>query len=507
MKIVKAFLSVLILLSVSVVKFHAGISNDLIQETQTEIAPQESWMGVYMNGIKVGYIHSKEFTIKKDGKSYIQNIEKSWMKVSRLGGNPVEMSTIQETLYNTNKDPVEIIVRTKMSESETLIKAEIMPDKIIFKAGEDVVKELPYEEKFYVALPLDEIMEKGAFKAGERMNFKLLDIVSYSLSDCLFEVLEKEDVLILGKKLNLQHVKTKITSFMTLEIEEWIDAKGKTWKSVSDTGFLSTTAIAMPEEKALEISDKNFDIAFSSLLVSNVTFKDPLKVKKVTFKISGISEEQINRIPGDGSGQKITDIKENSALVHTSSLIFREDNAVSFPVTDEKFQKFIEPTFFCQSDDPGIKKVAGDIVGEENNSWRASKKIAEWVVENMKPNYDVGFASAREIFKNMEGDCSEYTVLMCALCRAAGIPARANVGIMYGQGIFAYHMWPEVYVGEWVALDSRWLAVDEESGEYYTDATHIVFGRSLLDENIFKEIGQSVSEIIGKLKLEVIDFK
>ncbi|GAG48654.1 unnamed protein product, partial [marine sediment metagenome] len=35
---------------------------------------------------------------------------------------------------------------------------------------------------------------------------------------------------------------------------------------------------------------------------------------------------------------------------------------------------------------------------------------------------------------------------------------------------------------------------------------HIKLGRSLLDENIFKEMAQAISEIIGKLKLEIIDY-
>jgi len=150
--------------------------------------------------------------------------------------------------------------------------------------------------------------------------------------------------------------------------------------------------------------------------------------------------------------------------------------------------------------------VARGIVEEERNAWLAAKKIAEWVNKRMTPNYDVGFASAKEILRNREGDCSEYTVLAVTLYRAVGIPARAAVGIMYARGIFAYHMWPEVYVGRWIGLDAKWLAVDEKSGEYYTDATHIKFGRSLLGENIFKEMAEAVSEIIGRLKLEIIDY-
>jgi hypothetical protein len=77
---------------------------------------------------------------------------------------------------------------------------------------------------------------------------------------------------------------------------------------------------------------------------------------------------------------------------------------------------------------------------------------------------------------------------------------------MYGGGLFAYHMWPEVYVGEWVSLDAKWLVVDKASGEYYTDATHLKFGHSNLDENMFKEMITSISEIIGKLKIEILDY-
>jgi transglutaminase-like putative cysteine protease len=125
----------------------------------------------------------------------------------------------------------------------------------------------------------------------------------------------------------------------------------------------------------------------------------------------------------------------------------------------------------------------------------------------MNPNYDVGFATAKEILTNREGDCSEYTVITVALCRAVGIPARAAVGIKYAGGIFALHMWPEVYVGRWINLDPNWLAIDGKSGELYTDAIRIKFGRSNLDENIFEEMVKAIAEIIGKLKLEIVDFR
>jgi transglutaminase-like putative cysteine protease len=237
-----------------------------------------------------------------------------------------------------------------------------------------------------------------------------------------------------------------------------------------------------------------------------VLFENPQKVRKMKFKLSGVSAERIKGFPwGDGS-QELIKAEGDSFLIRTYSRIFNEKEACVFPLKSEELQAALKPSVFCQADAPEIVEAANNIIGTERNSWRAAKKIAEWVDKNMTPNYDVGFASAKEIFNNRKGDCSEYTVLFISLCRAVGIPARASVGIMYGGGLFAYHMWPEVYVGEWVSLDAKWLAVDKASGEYYTDATHLKFGHSNLDENMFKEMITSISEIIGKLKIEILDY-
>jgi len=475
-------------------------------QESAEEKTSESWMGVYMNGIKVGYSLNQEFSLIKNGRKYRKEYDKSWMRISRLGGNPVELTTIQESLYDEKGNPLECVLRTKMSETETIMKAEIAQEKIRFQIGDKVIKELPCEEEFYLEIPIQKIIEQEGLKPGKKYNFKILDLTTHSLIDTSFEVVGREDVLILGQKLNLWHVSGKVGSVIPISSEDWIDEEGNVQKSVSKTSFIQLTSLRMPKEKALETSRENFDIAFSTIIKPNITFENPLEVQMVKFKLSGIPLEKIQDFPFDGISQKVLESGENYVLIQTSSLVFKEEDAVSFPVEAEELDRFLKPTSFCQSDDPEIRKTARDIVGEEKNSWRAAKKIAEWVRREMTPTYSVGFADAREILKNLEGDCSEHTVLTVALLRAAGIPARAAVGIMYARGIFAYHMWPEVYAGRWIGLDSKWLAVDKKSGELYTDATHIKFGQSLLDEDIFKEMAQAISDVIGKLKLEIVEY-
>jgi transglutaminase-like putative cysteine protease len=57
-------------------------------------------------------------------------------------------------------------------------------------------------------------------------------------------------------------------------------------------------------------------------------------------------------------------------------------------------------------------------------------------------------------------------VLLTALARAAGIPARVVAGLVYQDGDFFYHAWSELW------LDG-WLSADAVFAQMPADATHV----------------------------------
>src|SRR5690606_38728584 len=69
-----------------------------------------------------------------------------------------------------------------------------------------------------------------------------------------------------------------------------------------------------------------------------------------------------------------------------------------------------------------------------------------------------GGASALQAYRERQGDCTEHAALFVALARAAGIPARNAAGIVYlsagSKGVFGYHAWAEVWLGQWVPVDT-----------------------------------------------------
>jgi len=91
------------------------------------------------------------------------------------------------------------------------------------------------------------------------------------------------------------------------------------------------------------------------------------------------------------------------------------------------------------------------------------------------------------VLESMRGDCNEHTYLFTGLTRAAGIPARIQVGIVYMEDAFYYHAWPAVYL-------NRWVEVDPTIGQLSLDATHIAFLEGELAEQM------KLLTILGQIK-------
>ena len=133
-------------------------------------------------------------------------------------------------------------------------------------------------------------------------------------------------------------------------------------------------------------------------------------------------------------------------------------------------EPFLQPSLYVQSDEARIQELAAQLRGSELDAWQVVLRLQRWVHDRMRPTETaVRFKSTGEILAEMEGTCSEYTVLFLSLCRAAGIPARAAAGLVASpSGALIPHLWAEVYVGYWMSVDPAWDEIE-------VDAAHIQF--------------------------------
>ena len=164
----------------------------------------------------------------------------------------------------------------------------------------------------------------------------------------------------------------------------------------------------------------------------------------------------------------------------------------SLPSQDKRLVSFLQPTPFLQSDNPAIGSLAGEIIGAEKDARKAALRIKDWVYKNIAKKPTISIPNALEVLQTRKGDCNEHAVLFNALARAAGIPAKTVVGVVYMRGAFYYHAWSEVWLGDWVSLDPVF-------NQFPADVTHVKFLEGDIDRQI------DILRLIGNLKIAVIE--
>jgi len=123
------------------------------------------------------------------------------------------------------------------------------------------------------------------------------------------------------------------------------------------------------------------------------------------------------------------------------------------PLTDSEFAPYLVETRFITPSLPELGDLTEAICGEETDGWLVTQKILDWVYQNIRTEMIPQTLTTEEILTGRKGKCAEYAILFAAMARAAGLPTKVALGERYQDGVWVGHMWNEVWLGEWVAVD------------------------------------------------------
>ncbi len=165
-------------------------------------------------------------------------------------------------------------------------------------------------------------------------------------------------------------------------------------------------------------------------------------------------------------------------------------NEITFDLTDAEEQPessyytpkdftYLTAERFIESDDNKIQTKMKEIVGRTNNLYLRIKRIYDYIIENFKyDTYHSEDKGALWILSKEKGDCTEFSYLLVALSRAAGIPSRTIDGYVYKASEQnhrdSFHTWTECFIPPlgWIPIDPTYA----QSGTNYfgyLDNSHI----------------------------------
>lgn len=129
-----------------------------------------------------------------------------------------------------------------------------------------------------------------------------------------------------------------------------------------------------------------------------------------------------------------------------------------FDRSNAELARFIEPGPHVEFT-PELLALSQQIVGDEKNPAIAARKIYDWIGKNIQYSLSIEYSTIRNLSdycrEKKYGDCGQEGMLLIALCRANGIPARWQSGWNLFPNRLNIHDWSEIYLAPygWVPVD------------------------------------------------------
>jgi hypothetical protein len=445
--------------------------------TEEGVRTGDEWSGIYQQGQKIGYAHTR---VMREADTY-HLMEESELDILVLGSVQRVKTVINSyTAKNFLLKYFSFTMQSEMSSME--VKGAVVGKQLvldIITSGQTRKERIPLKEPLYLSPNIKPALILLGLEPGKKYRFSLFNPATMNTEDASISVEAKERIKVGDTERTVYKLKE---TFQGLEAFSWITEDGDTIKEESPLGYVllkESMAEAMKRDKKGPMVDIISLVMIQSNRVDNSAQTRYLKARLTGAPFQGF----------DLDGDRQT-FKRDTVEVRV------QDDPVTYdlPYTGKERNESLRPTALIQSDDKRIKDQVEKILSGEKDAQQAAKKLNEWVYSAIQKKPVVSIPSALEVLSQRVGDCNEHTSLYTALARAAGIPTRMAAGIVYMRDGFYYHAWPEVWLGQWTAVDPTF-------NQFPADATHIRFVTGNLDRQ------SDILKLVGKLKVDVLEYK
>jgi hypothetical protein len=221
------------------------------------------------------------------------------------------------------------------------------------------------------------------------------------------------------------------------------------------------------------------------VVVAALNFASPVSAENVGLYLWELSEQPIADLGDAGDGPVTVNLvvgnvqQTATALIRNVTLEVIATDAQSVTVLSRSADSIREQpgseasasTFMIDYTEPRVAAVLDEFGGETPRT-QIPEALREFVYEYISDKtYLRGYDIASQVAATGSGDCTEHAVLLAALARAKGYPARVVLGVLMraaGEKVESFgHAWTEVHDGQtWRRYDAT-LPKDEMPGVWF----------------------------------------
>jgi hypothetical protein len=463
-------------------------------------SPVDRWSTYRIGGQPTGYIRT---TTEKTATGGTTTRVQVLVVINRLG-NKVEIRG--DSTYEESAEGVLQKARSESSTSrqKTVVEAEVAPGQVTMRtrAGDrDYERKLTYTGSLTGLEAARRLSAAKLKDVGDRLEYQTFSPELQNVSKITDTVLGRETIELAGVKVAAVKVEEQIEGYPAKRTI-WRDRDGFDLRQ-SEPGPFGLTEIVRSDRAAAlaaagggELRGEMYD---QTLVRSNVRLPSPRSVSRLRCEL--VQKDRSLGWPDfEGPGQTVLRKDAGSLLLE----IRRADPAPAArrPAADTpEVHDYLAANAVLQSDDPQVRRIAREVVGDETDVATAARKLRDWVTQNMRFDLGIAVAPASEVVRNRGGTCIAYSVLLASLLRAEGIPARVVLGNVYIAGIWGGHAWVEYRAAD------RWVPIDAAiPGPDGCDAARMVCVRSSLGDGMAPVLG-SLLQLYGNVTVRVTAFE
>ncbi|MCF6289974.1 MAG: transglutaminase-like domain-containing protein [Desulfobacterales bacterium] len=447
---------------------------DLREARVIQQGREESFLGVYFQGQRIGYVKNR---LHPAGPDTLILSQEALLRLNILDQiHPVRM-TVTAELAN------DLLLRSftfhldspfyRMDARGTVRGREV---RFELTSGKETIKEvIRLAEPPFLSTSQRGYLLTRDLKPGDRRRVPYFDPMTLSGQNSVIEYQGREKVLINGRVHNLHRF---TESFSGLFFNSWLNDAGKLIKEESPAGFVF---LAEPEFKATDLVHKGKELLSSVSVPLTGTMPELDQRTSLSFRLTMPADNDFDL---NQDRQRVT----NDIVTVTLEDLPAEDAEVCADADAE-----LAATPYIQSKNAALNKLVRETTAAAATPLAKVRALASWVFTNLEKRPVLGIPDALTTFHTRRGDCNEHAALFAALARGAGIPCRVVAGVVFHQGAFYYHAWNEV------CLDNRWISLDTTRDQLPADITHIKFIQGETREMI------RIGALLGRLSIEVVD--